>query len=1307
MNILIKKLFHNYSLHFLLLCSFLALQSQSSEEDFTTTRPFTIEKSKYQPQTLEESLYYLEMYEFLSNNKNALLLLESAQKGGMYYNAAQAEFDRYLLNPLSNLKESYNLINNNTSLKAKAEIGMKLSGVNISLEAELDLKGLASDIWSRFSDEDYNNQIANTAQYYTRQTYACIENPRECPLNAQAHQRQAVMNINWHFHGFPTAVDQEGRLLSFEEKAGHSSPAQLEAAEALFNARKLQNISSKIDAISEENEQNAEEVIRSIEGVNEETAQNREEIIATLNTHINTIQEASFKEMEKREQTRRKNFKESDPDYMDEDPIVLAANSNIKKWEKEKENVSKEFETGKISQEEYDREIKNIDNTIAEKKTNIEVYKFKKGMQKGAAWAGAVEAAAKVLGASEEIVQISRIAYAGMKAFDAIGSMVIAGAIDPTGITLALNGASLLFQTISNTPSPDQIMIELLNDIRKRQVKILNKLNEIDHKLEGIDAKINSIIEMLNMSHKQITQKLDYITDELHRIENEIILAIEESKSATNKEFQNSGAFFTDDGRVTLDLLETWDRPHLNEILFQCKHYKDQYDTTGNIRFYDDYNWCMDGAKNQLSMIQESLSDLYQKAKHRFGTDTYVQYSNINQLSMASVISKWGEKVEDRIGLLPSIFKWFNDQYNAYITNIIYGNEKIVELWSNRQKQWKEDRQLINRLEGLSIKHPRFYDEVLTVYAPLTERLPLPENLSFIMQSDIVDYDDKHLTEMCQNLKHIEDLSFYNRQHLERAWWVYLYFSDQMKRGFDSFFEDNLTDLLESYKTYKKQHPALSLFPFQKQQQQDCNCSNVYNQTKEKFIDYMSSQKQTDIFQYIENQQYDIYDFLKLNPEEIAQRASRRSHINNQYLINEGFYKTIQGPCLKFPKPGDNSDSPKKVPYTEAEMDIEEQKEHYNETFQRLQRGKKCWIKDTEGYIKGLTKGSSFQIEKYISFKNIIGKEEKELRHTCLFSTRPLDGVGAGAVIGGIVGGAAGFVVDFLTIGLTLGAGTVGGAAGGAMIGAVIDGVEHAYSICETSELRQTTFKFIQNIPNTTLKPSDLFKQSGVLLQGTILNISDIFEQSDFLRRTYYNNKPLTSYLKSYTITLNDGRKTSIWPYHFTCKKKACLKFGTKKFPDKKEWIQTAAVQIRQTQEFLNNQIKNWFENKNIIKNDPKLHILLSKSALALDTMIRAGYGQNLENQPDLLNIVDNELKSLNFKRSLTKLSKDVIFGIIKNLRYLQDDQDIPTLPIQPIAKNTPVGLGKTEDRHQALNIILNRNYLNPQECRELKTERK
>lgn len=418
--------------YLLLLCFFLTCPSQSSEENFTDNRPFTIEESHYQPQTLEESLYYLELYEFLAKNKNALLLLESAQKGGIYYSAAKEEFDRYLLNPVSNLKEGYNLINNNTGLKAKADIGTKLAGVNVGIEAELDLKGLASDIWNRFSDENYNKKIKNTARYYTKQTYACIENPRQCSLNAQAHQLQAVQAVNWHFHDFPTAVDQEGRLLSFEEKTEYSSPAQLETAEALFNASTLQNISSQIEDISTENEQNTEEIIRNIEESNEETARIREELITTINTHIKSIQEASLKEMEKREQKRRQNFKESDPDYMDEDPIVLAANSNIKAWEKEKENVSKDFETGKISQDEYDREIENIDNTIAEKKTDIEVYKFKKNMQTGMAWAGAVEAGAKALGVPEEVIQISQAMQAGMQAIDAIGSMIIAGAIDPT-----------------------------------------------------------------------------------------------------------------------------------------------------------------------------------------------------------------------------------------------------------------------------------------------------------------------------------------------------------------------------------------------------------------------------------------------------------------------------------------------------------------------------------------------------------------------------------------------------------------------------------------------------------------------------------------------------------------------------------------------------------------------------------------------------------------------------------------------------------------------------------------------------------
>lgn len=840
-------------------------------------------------------------------------------------------------------------------------------------------------------------------------------------------------------------------------------------------------------------------------------------------------------------------------------------------------------------------------------------------------------------------------------------------------------------------------MIELLNDIRKRQVKILNKLHEIDHKLEGIDAKIDSIIEMLNMNHKQITQKLDHITDELHRIENEIILAIEKSHSTTAKEFQNSGAFFTDDGRVVLDLFETWDRSHLDEKISQCKHYKDQYDRTSNLRFYDDYNWCMDGVRTQFSMIQESLSDLYQKAKHRFGTNTYIQYSDINTLSTTQLFSDWDEAVETRIGLLPSMFTWLNNQYSIYIT---YGNEKIEKLWENGKNQWEKHKNSVSRLKTLKIKQPVFYDEVLSVYAPLTEQLPRPDYLSFITEPEITDYNDNHLVEMCQNLRHIEDLSFYNREHLEKAWWVYLYFSDQMKRGLNKFFEDKLMRLIKSYNEQKSIFDSSSV-------QQNCNCSSVHAQTDKAFIDNMSIQKQTDIFKYIENQQYDIYNFLELNPEEIAQKAARRSHITNQYLINEGFYKTAQGPCLRFPKPGDDSDSPKKVPYTEAELDIEEQKNHLEATQRKLQREKKCRIIDKEGVMKGLNKGSQFQIERYAPFKNVIGKTEYELEHACLLVKRKLDGKGAGAIIGAVVGGALGLVVDILTGGVTGGAATAGGAAGGGLLGAHIDGTESAFSLCEIAELRSS---FGENNPDT-------IPAGGGLLS-----------------RLYYKKKPLTSYLQKTWVTrqrigttpqiLNLETPDSImmpnlasttkietyqeldYAYHFICKKQACLKFSTKKIADKKEWIQTAANQIRQTQGYLNNQLENWFKDKSLIQDGPKLYALLSKSAFTLDTMARAGYGQNLENQPDLLDIIDGEL--MNVQQNINVLNKEKILEFIKNLRKLPDDkeQDIPILPIQPTAKNIPVGLGKTADRYTALNIILNRNYLSPKECRDLKKER-
>ncbi len=1306
MSFMFRNLFQkikNYNLHFLFLCFFVILQSQSSEEHFAAGRSFTAENSNYQPETLEESLHYIELYEFLSKNHNAFLLLESARKGGVYYSAAQEEFIRYVMNPLPDLKAGFDLINNNTSLKARAKIGGQLQGADVSLLAELDLKELSKDIFDRLIDKDHNEQIADTAKYYTRETYTCIESPYQCPMNALSHQRLAVRMVDQHFHNFPKAVDSNGNLLSFEQKAEDSSPAQLETANALFNAGRLRKISSQVEGISAANEQNAQDITLS-----------REELIKTVNKHAQNFQEESLREIEKRRQAGRKNLRETDPDYMNEDPVVLSADNNIKKWKTEKEDLLKDFEQGKISQAKYDQEIENIDRTISAKETDIEVYKFKRGMQNKMAWAGAVSAGAKVLGAPEEIVQLSQAVQAGMQTFDAVGSMIIAGAVDPTGITLALNGVSAIFQIVSGVPSTDQIIVDSLNQLRKGQVQIVNKLKEMDMKIEGVDAKVESIIDLLNMSYTQITQKLDHVADELHRIENEIILAIEESRNAADKEFQNIAAHFTDDSRVTLDLFETWGRLHLNEILSQCKQYKDQYDQTNHIRFYHDYNWCMDEARNQLSMIQERLSDLFQKAKHRFGSDTYVHFGEIKDFSITKVVSEWNKKVEDRIGLLPSIVSWLGGQ-SRYINN-----NSIKNLWSNEEEQWKEYEQFSNSLKSLSVKHPGFYDEVVSVYAPLTEQLPRPEYLSFVRGSPSSDYEDKQLMEICQNLKYIEDLSFYNRKHLEKAWWVYLHLSDQMRKSLDRFFENNLLQLLENYKSYDPSDSSSA--------KEDCNCSSVYTQTKDAFFKYMSSRRQTDIFEYIADKKYSIHEFLKLDPEETVQQAMNRKHITDQYLVNEGFSQTVQGNCLRVQKSGEDSSS-KKVPYVEAELEIEEQQQHFTAVQGRLQREKKCVIIDREGVMEGLNKGSLFRVEQYAPLKNVIGKTEYKLGHACLLFARRLDGQGTGAVIGGIVGGAAGFLVDIFTGGATGGAGTAGGAAAGAMLGAKIDGEEFAFSLCEIAELRPGVDKSYSN---------------------------EITAVGGSLSRLYYKKKPLTSYLKSTLETIPvppkldvtesiistprieaqqmDAVKTmqiEVWPYHFVCKKKACLKFGTKRVQDREEWVQTAAIQIRQTQMYLNEQLKSWFKTAEVSKDDTegvsklsgsffsqieaegnntesssKFHLLLPKSALALDTMARAGYGQNLKDQPELSKIIDVELENL--KQDTSELRPEQILELIQNLRSLPEEgQEIPALPVQPIRKDIPPGLGNTEDRYQALNIILNRSYLSPKECRDLKKERR
>lgn len=1333
---------------------FFTLPSQSLEETFNLSRPFTVTQSSYRPNTLEESLYYMELYEFLSKNKHALSLLESARKGGVHYNSAQSEFNRYLSNPVSNLREGFDLINRNTHLKAKAQIGAKISNADIGLSAEVDLKRLGNDILNSLSSKEYNQKVTDTAQFYTREIYACLENNNQCSINAQVHQIQALKAIRFHFHDFPQDKDQEGNRLNFEEKSQYASPAQIEMATTLFNTHQLRSISTQ-------NEQNTEEIINAV-NTNTESAQQisqkeKEEIITAINKHTKNIQESALIEMERLEHLRRENMRQNDPDYMNRDPIVLATNNSIQSWEKEKEQIASELEQGSITQEEYSKEIENIDRTIKEKQIDIQVYEFKKHIQNGIAWANAVEATGRVLGAPEEIIQLSRAGSASMQTIGAIGSMFIAGSIDPTGLTLALNGVSMLITAISNNPNSEQIMIELLDGLRKRQIQILNKLNEIDFKVEEIQLKVNHIIEILQMNHNQITEKLDRITDDLQRIESEMILAITEAKSTTMKESQKRGAFFTDDGRVVLDVLENWERPHLNEVISQCKHYKDQYDKTGNIRFYDDYNWCIDKARNQLFMIQESLSDMYQKSRHRFGSDTYIVEQSINKLSIEQVIDEWNKLVEDRIGIFSSIHPWLNQQYSKYMAS----DRRFGGLWAESQPQWDEYRQFLNRIREVNIKHPLFYDEVLSVYAPLTEKLPLPKNLSFITESNITDYKDAHLTEMCQNLKHIEDLSQYNRDHLQRAWLVYLYLSDQLKRQLNNLMEKHIDQLIERHEEQSNSFvntPALK--------EPDCNCSSNYAQTEAKFFQYISSQKQTDIFRYIQNQGYNIHDFMNINPEETARKASRRPHITNPYLLQEGFFKTVQTGCGMTSK-GQRKDV--------ADLNQPKQAELFEKTLEEVRRGSQggCWFIDQYGLF-GQT-GQKIQLSQQTGPYEFEGraletmcpifvvkktegtmKDEVQKRAICLETKiHKLETI---STLDNLVFENLYDWPESLPIGKDL-----------KFIEESRNKIFHNEKQIDINEpaiyvfFRQKTMKenpvyhtkhsssFINynSANNTTPKEGGLFTLSHYKIAYGYSR-----QQSEIVDSPHYRTPDSPEYIGNMTLQNRNGNTISFGKYngiiedntyqqvetatqnnypiridtqwirgnfdkqnywtikdnldyentdsHGICLKKACLEYEEIKEADREAWIQTAAQHIRQLQGFLNTDIKRWINKANLENDDntPKLHMLLPKSALVLDTMARAGYGQSLETQPDLLNIVE-EIKSL--KEKINTQNTEQILKIIQSLRDLNANQGIPSLPIQPIVQEVPVGLGDTKSRHQALNIILNRNYLSPRECRYLK----
>ena len=1129
-----------------------------------------IDMPRFQPDSVEQQIAFYQAQKAMFENPKVYFALRSALEGGEAWTV------------FNNFENSEKL--GETMTRLFPEISLEIGTIGFGLT-------IGTEEWRQFligkNDMDGmlgSSRLEDMAQTWTALMFECERIPRSCLIHTRADQNQAYMRQ---------------ALLYAQENSNFPEIETTEDIKALYPD---QAALAQIEQFVESYKKDKKEIVQEISDF----------MKLTFEEHIKVFQEQD-------KQKSLESMKKNSPYYKNKNSVLLAIDNEIQDLKDDNRELAEKLNSPNLTEQEKTKFLKDIQNNhqaLEDFQKNRDIYQLEAGTRQLHSWLGLGISVARHIPGGENFVKAGVAGQAVLQAHKAIGSMIIKGALDPTKLTTAVDAVGVVLQIVSGVPSTDQVMMNHLVELRKGQAMVIQYLRELNSDVKIVNQKLDVVIKILELSHNKIIGRIDQLQDDLHRVENEILAAIENAKEAGQQMAQANLTQYKDDADILAETLGTYEYVNLLKVVSRCKSLKEEYEQTNHIETLIFYNSCVEWAEHIRFRIDKELLSLYIKSMNRLDIEPFVTKKQLINLSPSDVTSQFTKRVEERAGLIMSMSSWLDDE---------------LKKLSAEDLQWTEHQMFMSRVEK-NIYHPYHFDESFGSYVNLTTFLPPPRDYAFMADEwdESPMYSNKHLYNMCSTAQFIDRVAKSNRENLGKAWLVYTHFLKNISQEIKTQFDD--------------------------------------------LLDEANKNRDTSVIEYIIDENYSSIELLNTSSEEIVQKALKRSFMTNNYLIRNGFYKTVRGDCLQFKKLGekDSSKNSKKVPYIEADLHIEEQRTHYDKTVRRLKEENKCWITDIDGHIKGLTKGSQFQIEEYVAFKNIIGMQEKELRHMCLFSRRSLDGMGAGAVIGGIIGGGLGFIVDVVTLGATVGTGTVGGASVGAILGGVWDGQEFAFSLCETAELRQTVW-------------------NPLVITG------DLVSQSDFLGRVYYNKKPLTSYLQSYTATQSNGESTIVYPYHFACKKKACLKFGTKKIADRKKWIKAANKDIKNIKELLRSETETLF-TLSPFENVREFY----KASLALDTMARMGYGQNLESQPRLLEYLYNLRAFLVDLRKTgdSKLKTEQILQIFGEFDTSGMKSDETALPVDPVSTGEPMGWGLPWQRHKAFEVLSNREYFTHQVCR-------
>jgi hypothetical protein len=260
----------------------------------------------------------------------------------------------------------------------------------------------------------------------------------------------------------------------------------------------------------------------------------------------------------------------------------------------------------------------------------------------------------------EDGARFQQIAGGGIQVYEAVGAMMLEGALTPGGIGAVAGGISMISSAFgSQEPSADEVIIQMLQKVLENQKIMIGKLESIEKKTdrliemnESILKSLDEVLSALDDDQREVLREFQKLSQQMGRVQ-------EQLNSAIQQLFQEE--LLGDFERRTKALIKPFDplqRSVQYNSLKQCQ---------------DDYSSCDERAKDHISDIEALMTEIREtiiNASYNTTTfappfqplDVMTQWQDItNKITETSILQ--------RASLLKHVAEWVGPEQSGTTQN--------------------------------------------------------------------------------------------------------------------------------------------------------------------------------------------------------------------------------------------------------------------------------------------------------------------------------------------------------------------------------------------------------------------------------------------------------------------------------------------------------------------------------------------------------------------------------------------------------------------------------------------------------------